>query len=213
MFCGNTSRRVYMVREKADNNSGNNKAYHYGQKFVQECQKKLNEKKRSNGLSRHWRQNTSRYAPQTHIFLVRVTFHLWSSLAQDPDGIGGARKSNETRIRTSRKLKNWKRLAALKLRALNNGEEMNFLSSTNLMRSLCVSSVFTGMWMTRIAPVRIVSKTNKSIPRMRTVENENSSFIVWNVGDQDRIRFLRRYRRTHDLIYVGDSNENWRCER
>ena len=27
-----------------------------------------------------WRQNASLYAPQTHIFLVRATFHLWSSL-------------------------------------------------------------------------------------------------------------------------------------
>ena len=41
-----------------------------------------------------------------------------------------------------------------------------------------------------------------------TVENENSSFIVWNVGDQDRIRPLRRYRRKYDLIYVGDSKES-----
>ena len=35
--------------------------------------------------------------------------------------------------------------------------------STNLMRSLCVSSVFTGMWMTRIAPVRIGSKTKQVV--------------------------------------------------
>ena len=33
--------------------------------------------------------------------------------------------------------------------------------STNLMRSLCVSSVFAVVWMTRIALVRIISKTNK----------------------------------------------------
>ena len=33
--------------------------------------------------------------------------------------------------------------------------------STNLMRSLCVSSVFTVVWVTRIALVRIISKTNK----------------------------------------------------
>ena len=34
--------------------------------------------------------------------------------------------------------------------------------STNLMCSLCVSSVFTVMWMTRIVPVRIVSKTKQT---------------------------------------------------
>ena len=44
--------------------------------------------------------------------------------------------------------------------------------------------------------------------RDETVENENSSFIVWNVGDQDRICPLRRDQRTYDPINVGDSNEN-----
>ena len=41
-----------------------------------------------------------------------------------------------------------------------------------------------------------------------TVENENSSFIVWNVGEQDRICPLRRDERTYDPINVGDSNQN-----
>ena len=39
-----------------------------------------------------------------------------------------------------------------------------------------------------------------------TVEYECSSFIVMDVGDQDKIRPLRRYPRTYDLIFVGDSN-------
>ena len=44
--------------------------------------------------------------------------------------------------------------------------------------------------------------------RDETVEKENSSFIVWNMGDQDRICPLRRDQRTYDPINVGDSNEN-----
>ena len=49
--------------------------------------------------------------------------------------------------------------------------------STNLMRSLYVSSVFTGMWMTRIAPVRNVSKTKQQLV------GQNFSWLRLNAGD------------------------------
>ena len=41
-----------------------------------------------------------------------------------------------------------------------------------------------------------------------TVEYENPSFFVWDVGDQDKIRPPIRYPRTYDSIYVDDGNEN-----
>ena len=42
--------------------------------------------------------------------------------------------------------------------------------NANLMRSLCVSSVFAMTWMTRIVPVRIVSKTKQTMGRRIDVQ-------------------------------------------
>ena len=62
--------------------------------------------------------------------------------------------------------------------------------STNLMRSLCVSSVFTGMWMTRIALVRIVSKT-KTKKSSGPVTNCSQ-----NCKDQEELNPMKRERGT-----------------
>ena len=45
-----------------------------------------------------------------------------------------------------------------------------------------------------------------------TAEYKRSHFIVWDARYPDKIRPLKRYRRTYDLIYVGDSNDRERVE-
>ena len=52
--------------------------------------------------------------------------------------------------------------------------------STNLMRSFCVSSVFTMTWMTRIALVRIVSKTkNKNWELEQRADGDRRIVYNW----------------------------------
>lgn len=49
---------------------------------------------------------------------------------------------------------------------------------------------------------------------VETVEYKNISFLVWDIGGQDKIRALWRYyyQNTHAIIYVIDSNDRDRLE-
>ena len=94
--------------------------------------------------------------------------------------------------------------------------------STNLMRSICVSSVFTGMWMTRIAPVRIVSKTSKKNKKTSKVEvpqwGMSRTHIVAldllfdriNLDPKIQIRYIDTIHQLADILTKGNfKRDEW----
>ena len=64
---------------------------------------------------------------------------------------------------------------------------------------------------------QVVWRSSKNLPILTIGPNDetvNSCFIVWDVGSQDKIRFLRsrHYQRTNSLIFVVDNNDRERIE-
>ena len=81
-----------------------------------------------------------------------------------------------TRCQICRSVDRWNGRFCL---SLNSDRTAQYKHNGNTMRSLCVSSVFTMMWMTQIALVRIVSKnkqtTGRSLVSMATTNREKGT--------------------------------------